>query len=158
MACPLLRATVPPHGFAGRDSARVVLPFRVSPLRASSPLLLHSNRASARRDSRNQAQDMRVLSGRVLRACRARTSLGCSALQGLTAWTLDWISPVSPLPFLPSPRGRWLEPQGLDRSSLRQVVVCTAEAAHPFQSTSPSWASYPRTLTCCFGSGPRRAH
>jgi len=25
-------------------------------------------------------------------------------------------------------------------------------------SVSPSWASYPRTLTCCFGSGPRRAH
>lgn len=120
--------------------------------------LLHSNRAFARRNSRNQAQDMRAFSGRVLRACRARTSLGCSALQGLTARTLDWISPVSPLSFLPSPRGLWLEPQGLDRSSLRQVAVCSAEAAHPFHSTSPSWASYPRTLTCCLGSGPRRAH
>jgi len=25
-------------------------------------------------------------------------------------------------------------------------------------TVSPSWASYPRTFPCCFGSGPRRAH
>jgi len=166
MPYPLLRATVAPHGFAGRESARVMLPSQLArsgfPGRTAAPGLftafLHSNHAFACRDSRNQAQDMRAFSGRFSRACRARTSLGCSALQGLTARTLDWISPVSPLPFLPWPRGLWLEPQGLDRSSLRQVAVCSAEALHPFQSTSPSWASFPRTLTCCFGSGPRRAH
>jgi len=119
---------------------------------------LHSNHALACRNSRNQAQEVRAFSGRCSSACRVRTSLGCSALQGLTVRTLDWISPVSPLSHLPSPRGRWLASQGFDRSSLRQVVVCAAEALHPCQSTSPSWASYPRTLTCCCGSGPRRAH
>jgi hypothetical protein len=88
-----------------RELARFVFLWLGCPLQSCPPLCLHSNRAFARRDSRNQAQDMRAFSGRLLRACRARTSLGCSALQGLTAWTLDWISPVSPLPFLPSPRG-----------------------------------------------------
>jgi hypothetical protein len=105
--CPTRSCERPLHRTAllRRDSAHVVPPFQVSPHRASTSLVLHSNHAFACQDSRNQAQNMRAVSGRVLRACRTRTSLGCSALQGLTAWTLDWISPVSPLPFLPSPRG-----------------------------------------------------
>jgi hypothetical protein len=50
----------------------------------------------------------------------ARTSLGVSSLQGLTARTLRWISPAAPLSLLAVPRGPLPEPQGLDRSSSRQ--------------------------------------
>jgi len=74
---------------ADRESARFVPPVSGCPAPAVSAARLHSNHAFACRNSRNQAQDMRAFSGRVLRACRARTSLGCSALQGLTVqpWT-----------------------------------------------------------------------
>jgi len=155
VACPLSRATAPPHGFADAVSPRALCHlFRVAPLQPFPPLGLHSNRAFARRNSRNQAQDVRAFSGRVLRACRARTSLGCSALQGLTVRTLDWISPVAPLTFLPSPRRLGWNL----RVSIGLHCGAVGVRFRILATASPSWASYPRTLTCCFGSGPRRAH
>jgi len=58
------------------------------------------------------------------------------ALQGLTAltWGLDSASP--PLSLLLVPRGPSLEPQGLDRSSLRQGA--TSAEASVLTTASPS--------------------
>lgn len=57
----------------------------------------------------------------VLRGPPRDGPLPALSLQGLTAMTLGQISPAAPLSLLPSPRGRWLEPQGLDGSPLRPL-------------------------------------
>ena len=122
------RLWVPARSFE-RPSHRTTSPGRELPRRRfpASLLSLALSHVLTCRNSRIRAQDVRAVSGRCSSACRARTSLGRSTLQGLTVLTLERISPLAPLSLLPPPHRPWLEPQGLNRSTPR-LRGCCAEA------------------------------
>lgn len=87
-----------------------------------------------------------------------RTSLGFPALQGLTKWTVRWISPAAPLSLLAVPR-RSYRSLRVSTSPLRSRAFttvlrpCGSRTLLPLPA-SPSWASYPRAATWRFGLGP----
>ena len=87
-----------------------------------------------------------------------RTSLGFPALQGLTTWTVRWISPAAPLSLLAVPRGpcRSLRVSTSPHRSRAFTTIlrpCGSWTLLPLPA-SPSWASYPRAATSRFGLGP----
>lgn len=78
--------------------------------------------------------------------------MGFPALQGLTAWTLDWISPATPLSLLAVPRGSCRSLR-VSIGPRRDFALLSGQAGRRC-AVSPSWASYPRACSRCFDLGP----
>jgi len=86
------------------------------------------DRAFARRIQGLEPRSRACSRGGVQSLAGNRTSLGFSALQGITTWILLQISLLAPLSLLVGPRGPSPKPQGLYRSSPPQSILAFPSA------------------------------